>query len=246
MSKKSTAMLKMAKAVSVLLILGTFLFLFVFCVFLPRTTVSNYDTLTKFPEFSWSSLFDGSYTAQLGAYFSDTVFMRDTLKGEYYAELKTWFGKETVIVNEEGEEEIILGNTSRPGDEPEYSDPFVDESDIWDESDEPSAPDSSQDTPSQGTSSSTPSQGTSSEESQTPPPDESSEEPGDLPPEIIQDGIVLLGTRAMEVYYGDPNLNKLPAFAAALNTFAANNPDLNVYSMVIPKAAAFYLDKSPT
>ncbi|MBQ8323955.1 MAG: hypothetical protein IJX82_02250 [Clostridia bacterium] len=246
MSKKSTAMLKMAKAVSVLLILGTFLFLFVFCVFLPRTTVSNYDTLTKFPEFSWSSLFDGSYTAQLGAYFSDTVFMRDTLKGEYYAELKTWFGKETVIVNEEGEKEIILGNTSRPGDEPEYSDPFVDESDIWDESDEPSAPDFSQDTPSQGTSSSTPSQGTSSEESQTPPPDESSEEPGDLPPEIIQDGIVLLGTRAMEVYYGDPNLNKLPAFAAALNTFAANNPDLNVYSMVIPKAAAFYLDKSPT
>ena len=100
MSKKQTALLKLAKAISALLILGTFLFLFVFCVFLPRTTVSNYDTLTKFPEFSWSSLFDGSYTAQLGAYFSDTVFMRDTLKGEYYAELKTWFGKETVVITE--------------------------------------------------------------------------------------------------------------------------------------------------
>ena len=109
MSKKQTALLKLAKAVSALLIIGTFLFLFVFCVFLPRTTVSNYDTLTKFPEFSWSALFDGTYTAQLGAYFSDTVFMRDTIKGEYYAELKTWFGKETIVMTEEGEEEILIG-----------------------------------------------------------------------------------------------------------------------------------------
>ena len=62
MSKKQTALLKLAKAVGSMLILGTFLFLFVFCTLLPRTTVSNYDTLTKFPEFSWSSLFDGSYT----------------------------------------------------------------------------------------------------------------------------------------------------------------------------------------
>ena len=50
----------------------------------------------------------------------------------------------------------------------------------------------------------------------------------------------------MEVYYGDPNLKTLPFFAQMLNTFAANNPDINVYSMVIPKAAAYYLEKSKT
>lgn len=237
MSKKNTALLKMAKAVSVLLILGTFLFLFVFCVFLPRTTVSNYDTLTPFPEFSWSSLFDGSYTAQLGAYFSDTVFMRDTLKGEYYAELKTWFGKETVVITEEGEEEIIIGGINIPSDDPGYSQPDISWGDISlpPDSEEPSGSESSSgggSTSAPDSPSEEPSQGTSSEE-----------EP---PQEIQADSILILGTRAMEIYYGDPNLNKLPRFAEALNTFAANNPELNVYSMVIPKAAAFYLDKSPS
>ena len=237
MSKKQTAWLKLAKAVSALLILGTFLFLFVFCVFLPRTTVSNYDTLTSFPEFSWSALFDGSYTAQLGAYFSDTVFMRDTLKGEYYAELKTWFGKETVVITEEGEEEIIIGGINIPSDDPGASDPEAStggDISLPPDSEEPSGSESS----SGG--------GNGSE------PDSPSEEPSqdtseeDPPQEIQADSILILGTRAMEIYYGDPNLNKLPRFADALNTFASNNPNLNVYSMVIPKAAAFYLEKSPT
>ena len=58
MSKKQTALLKLAKAVGSMLILGTFLFLFVFCTLLPRTTVSNYDTLTKFPEFSVEAVVD--------------------------------------------------------------------------------------------------------------------------------------------------------------------------------------------
>ena len=238
MSKKQTALLKLAKAVGSMLILGTFLFLFVFCTLLPRTTVSNYDTLTKFPEFSWSSLFDGSYTAQLGAYFSDTVFMRDTLKGEYYAELKTWFGKETVVITEEGEEEIIIGGgINIPSEDPGYSEPefsWGGDISLPPDSDEPENPESS-------------SGGGNSSEPDSP-SEEPSQDPGgeDAPPEIIYDSLVILGTRVMEVYYGDPNLNKLPRFADALNTFAANNPELNVYSMVIPKAAAFYLDKSPS
>ena len=217
-----------------MLILGTFLFLFVFCTLLPRTTVSNYDTLTKFPEFSWSSLFDGSYTAQLGAYFSDTVFMRDTLKGEYYAELKTWFGKETVVITEEGEEEIIIGGgINIPSEDPGYSEPefsWGGDISLPPDSDEPENPESS----SEAGNSSVP-----DVPSEEPSQDTSEEEP---PQEIQADSILILGTRAMEIYYGYPNLNKLPRFAQALNTFAANNPNLNVYSMVIPKAAAFYLD----
>ena len=200
MSKKQTAWLKLAKAVSALLILGTFLFLFVFCVFLPRTTVSNYDTLTSFPEFSWSALFDGSYTAQLGAYFSDTVFMRDTLKGEYYAELKTWFGKETVVITEEGEEEIIIGGINIPSDDPGASDPEAStggDISLPPDSEEPSGSESS-------------SGGGNSSEPDSP-SEEPSQDPGgeDAPPEIIYDSLVILGTRVMEVYYGDPNLNKL-------------------------------------
>ena len=238
MSKKQTALLKLAKAVGSMLILGTFLFLFVFCTLLPRTTVSNSDTLTKFPEFSWSSLFDGSYTAQLGAYFSDTVFMRDTLKGEYYAELKTWFGKETVVITEDGEEEIIIGGINIPSEDPGYSEPefsWGGDISLPPDSDEPENPESS------------------SEAGNSSVPDVPSEEPSqdttskEEPEQEIQaDSILIIGTRAMEIYYGDPNLNKLPRFAQALNTFAANNPNLNVYSMVIPKAAAFYLDKSPS
>ena len=250
---KKSLILRIAKVFSVMLLLGVFLFFFVFCVFLPRTTQSNYDTLTPFPEFSFSALADGSYTAQLSAYFSDTVFGRDEIK-VYFAQLSSWFGKETVFVNSSGEEEIVIGNTSDPNeelswDEPESNEnPFDESIPIFNtSSSDESMEESSVDVVSGDTSSAEsnePSQEPSKEPSQEPSKesDESSEE-GTLDAELCE-GILILGNRAIELYYGDPNLNKLPRFADALKSFADKNPNVNVHSMLIPKSAAYYISGS--
>lgn len=251
--KKSSVLLRIAKVFSVMLLLGAFLFLFVFCVFLPRTTISTYDTLTPFPEFSFSALADGSYTAQLGAYFSDTVFGRDQIK-VYFAQLSTWFGKETVFVNEDGEEEILIGNTSDPNEDLSW-DTTTSENigNIFDESDMPHFNNSSNIEISDSSSSdgdetseeSSANNTSSSPESQEPSkaPEESSEEEGPLDAELCE-GILILGNRAIELYYGDPNLNKLPRFADALKSFADKNPNIKVHSMLIPKSAAYYIYRS--
>lgn len=235
MNKKKSPLLHIAKCISVLLMLGTFLFLFIFCTFLPRTTQSRYDTLTPFPEFSFESLFDGSYTEQLSAYFSDTVFGRDHFK-IFYAKMSSWFGKETVFVNNEGIEEIIIGpGTSDPNRKPLVS---TDSSSSNGES-----PFGDSEIPSHGETSSAVTSGEESTASSEGPHDSSEENHGTFNEELCE-GILILGTRAIEIYYGDPNLNVIPRFANALNNFAEKNANINVYSMVIPKSSAYYISAS--
>lgn len=228
----SSLLLRLAKLFSLLLILLVFLVLFVFCTFLPRTTHSNYDTLVEKPTFSFSSLMDGSYTAQLADYFSDTVHNRDSFK-EAYAKIARWFGKETVIVNENGEQEIDIGNFDHLKDESDTSSSTSSVSGNTSTPDTSGADTSSGDTPSVDTSSTETSSVETSSGTET-----SEEGPKE---EIEVDGIFLLGTRAMEIYYGDRNLNRIPSFTETLNAFAASMPNVKVYSMPIPKACAFYL-----
>ncbi len=237
-----------------MLILCAFLVMFVYCVFLPRTTYSNYDSLTPFPEFSFSALADGSYTAQLGAYFSDTVFGKDNLK-VMYSQIKSFFGKETVFVTEDGEDEYLFGDVGDPNKDPLYNESsageIIDISDPGEQSTESSDQTS-------GSESNTPvssdeSESNSSQDESSEEPDHSSDEPSQAPEtseeqgdpfEDLCDGICILGNRALEVYYGDPNCNTLPRFADALKSFANKNPNVNVHSMMIPKSCAYYIAPS--
>ena len=230
-------LLAMSKLFSVLLIAATFIFFSIYCVFLPRETISTNDNIQTMPEFSFSSFFNGEYTKKLSDYFTDSVYNRDYIRQFLYVDFVDLFGEEYVVTTSDGEDEIYLGDT-------QISEPEESKNDDWfyqggtDISIETPA---ESDTESKGEESSAP-------ESQTPDtssaPEISQKPQEEEPPEINAEGILLIGTRAMEIYYGDPNLNTLPFFAQMLNTFAENNPDINVYSMVIPKAAAFYLDKS--
>ena len=230
-------LLAMSKLFSVLLIAATFIFFSIYCVFLPRETISTNDNIQTMPEFSFSSFFNGEYTKKLSDYFTDSVYNRDYIRQFLYVDFVDLFGEEYVVTTSDGEDEIYLGDT-------QFSEPEESKNDDWfyqggtDISIETPA---ESDTESKGGESSAP-------ESQTPDtpsaPEISQKPQEEEPPEINAEGILLIGTRAMEIYYGDPNLNTLPFFAQMLNTFAENNPDINVYSMVIPKAAAFYLDKS--
>lgn len=229
---QNKAALQLARLLGLSLVVVTFLVLFIFCVFLPRTTESDYDDLVEKPKFTLSSLLDGSYTAQMTDYFSDTVFARDRFK-DLYNKLNGWFGRETVHKTENGEDEIHFGVDPGHGDEsPEQS-----------EASNPPPVTGSEATSSQGGESSAESSVASSSGPET---SETSSEPPAVLNEELCDAGTILGTRALEVYYGDRNLNHIPDFAATLNNFAASMPGVNVYSMPVPKACAYYLQSSST
>lgn len=225
-----------SKLLSLVMILATFAFFFVYCIFMPRETISVTDTLMEFPEFSFKEFIDGTYTAKISAYFTNTVHNRDYIRTDLYKDFVGLFGENYVVLTDDGEKQEMIGT---------FSDPTEGEQSEIDWSTDVSKPiiDISWEDP--GESSSVVVSGSDSSDEVIDPP-EQNDPPEEKPPEIQANSIFLLGTRAMEIYYGDPNLRTLPVFAEALNTFAANNPNVNVYSMMIPKAAAFYLEDSTT
>ena len=241
------------KVFCILLLVAVFAFMFVYCVFLPRTTASEYDKdLKTWPEFSLSALFSGDYFSDIMLYFTDTVHGRDRFK-DYNSIIGMYYGiydedGEEFFQREEGDgegntdgdggdlpvdlpdvsggEDLIIGGTSsKPSDESDIS--ANTRGDVSDITSEPSA-DSSEmpsETPDESDTTSQPSSGGMAEE--------------------ISNDILILGTRALEIYYGSEDRSKL--FAETLNAFAEKlDPSVNVYSMVIPKASAYYLKYSET
>lgn len=209
-------MIRIAKIILVSLLAAALVFMFVFTVCLPRTTESDYSTLRTWPEFSFSALFSGDYFADIAAYFTDTVNSRDRFI-DYNTKIKTLYGLK--------EDETIVGPDNSGGIEDQQPD--------W-------TPDASSEAPSvsEGSTASTDeSGGTSSEVS--------SEDPEPDPPAAISGSILIIGKRGMEIFYG--NLNNGKVFADTLNEFASKvGSGVNVYSMVVPKAAAYYLSQSET
>ena len=220
----------------ILLIAGTFLFFFVYTVFLPRATYSNYDVLTPKPDLTAQGLIDGTYTEQFADYFADTVHNRDWFK-DLYASLRDLFGIRTT---DGGEEVIIRDESSEEEPDPGAESSGQTENSTYDNSEETS----------------TPVEISSNESAETSSPDTPSEDSGETskaPVKPAQDdeisGSVLVMTInghvwAMEIYGGDAKLNNIPNYANTLNSFAEKNPDVRVSSMVIPKAAAYYLEYS--
>lgn len=228
--------LNIARFVTILLIAGVFLFFLVYTVFLPRATYSNYDKLTPKPDMTFQGMVDGTYTEQFGDYFSDTVHNRDWFK-DAYAYIRDLFG----IKNNEDEDVIIRDESSEEEPSPALSgDPF--EHSSADNQSEEQSPDVSR--PDNASSADEPEV---SEPTSTDPGPDTSKAPVAENPEI--EGSVLVMTIeghawALELYGGDAKLNNIPNFAKTLNEFAAKNPGVKVSSMVIPKAAAYYLQYS--
>ncbi len=207
----------------------TLLFMFVFCVFLPRETESNYTTLKEWPEFSFDSLFSGKYFKGISDYFSDTIFGRDTFV-DFETKINGLYGLE--------EEEKII--TIRP------------------EESEPDQEQSVTDDTSAETESSQVENSTSSDYSSEAPessfiPDESEPEINSQPEETVPEqggglaeisgSILIIGNRAMEIYYGSEE--RSIRYAEILNNFAEGlDSSVNVYSMVIPKSSAYYLGQT--
>ena len=227
--------LNIARFVTILLIAGVFIFFLVYTVFLPRAEYANYDKLTEKPEMTLQGMVDGTYTEKFGDYFSDTVHNRDWFK-DAYAYIRDLFG----IRANDDEEVVNRGESSEEEPFPALSDDPFSQATSDNQSEEQSY-DVSQGTGEQ-------SQDVSDEpEPSDDPVSNTSKEPVADNPEIEGSVLVMTiegHTWALEIYGGDANLRTIPTFAKTLNDFAAKNPDVHVSSMVIPKAAAYYLQYS--
>lgn len=205
------------------------LFMFVFCVFLPRETESNYTTLKEWPEFSFEDLFSGKYFKGVSDYFSDTIYGRDTFV-DFETKINALYGLE--------EEEKII--TIKP----EESDPDEDESIPDETSAEAESSDIETSTESDYSSEAPESSFTPDEsepEVSTQPEESETEQGGGLAE--ISGSILIIGNRAMEIYYGSEK--GAIRYANILNDFAEKlDPSVNVYSMVIPKSSAYYLGQA--
>ncbi len=213
----------------------TLLFMFVFFVFLPRETESNYTTLKEWPEFSFESLFSGKYFKSLTDYFSDTIYGRDTFV-DFETKINALYGLEEeekliTLKPEESDPEQDQSVNDETSVETESSDVIGGESSDYSEEspDNSFIPDESEPT-------------VSTEPDESSQPDESEPEQGGGLAEI-SGSILIIGNRAMEIYYGSEN--GAIRYANILNKFAEGLDDsVNVYSMVIPKSSAYYLGQA--
>lgn len=186
-----------------------------------RPTVSNIEnrTLAKFPEFNTSTFFSGKYTDEISDWFNDTVPCRDTFKN-ISSNMKNMMGISSGDVKISGTLTAITTaatTTSTPETTPAET------------------------TENEAAASTTPAVTTTPETTTT-------EATTTAPPygDEIADGVYTNGQivvyqdghwRGISMYGGGTG----EVYAKALNNFKADlGDDINVYSMIIPTAGAYY------
>ncbi len=199
----------------------------------PRSTYSESERreLEKFPELTAKSYFEGDFTEGISSWFSDTVPYRDNLT-EMSVALRELSG-----FRQDG---IRLHNVnvgSKPDDTPSTPSTAAPKP-----STTPTAPVTSAN--SSGSPNGNP---PSSEPDDTSAPANGNHEIDPIQQQIYNDdavnitnnGIAVVGTRALMLYGG--NLSVSESYAGVINKFKeALGADVNVYSMVIPTSCEFY------
>ncbi len=199
-------------------------------LFLPRSreSVLEQRELAEFPEYSREALMDGSYTAGISHYFSDTVPMRDRLMEMASAIQEfTGFRSDNIKLHN-----VTLGeNSAEVPDETAavtgisvISDGAVVEDTIPESAEETEIP------------------------AVTAAPDpavtqETAEAQSDDAVNLTNNGIAVVGTRAIMLYGGSFSVGD--DYAAEVEKYKnALGEDVNVYCMVIPTSGEFYCPES--
>lgn len=193
---------------------------------LPRSTesITEKRELAEFPELTPDSYFSGDFAEGVSEWFSDTVPFRDELTG-ISTELRELRG-----FRQDG---IRLHNVgSVQNSTPEQSTPELPEKP------QQSAPEQS--TSEQSAPTAEQSAVTERPVITTAAPDEN--QPEDINPDdsvtITNNGIAVVGTRALMLYGGSYSVGE--RYAEVVNKYKQALPDVNVYSMVIPTSCEFY------
>ena len=188
----------------------------------PRSTESERELrkLKTFPEFTAEALFSGSYTADLCEYFADTVPFRDDLTA-MAADISDLNGIK---------QEIQLHNVVIP--------PVTEAPAQTTAKPVESAPVESEPDEAQGDAS-LPEQTEPAPEGNTPIEEVDTPVSSDDAVNIINNGIAVVGDRALMLYGGSYDVGK--RYAEVINKYkAALGSDVNVYSMIVPTSVEFY------
>ncbi len=213
---------------------AVFLFMFIFTVFLPRTEISDYSILKEWPKFSLESLFSGEYFSDVIYCFTDTINSRDRFI-DFETKINDLYGikddEQLYVVYEESD--ISTDDiTSENEDFTEESNTSMNESSEISDISESSLP-NSEDESSISVENDEPNEDSS---------DFSEDTPEDVNPEM-SGTILIVGTRAIELYGG--NTSGAERYAKILSEFADRlDKNVTVYSMVIPKASAYYVEQA--
>lgn len=218
--KLSPRRLKQFCLINVVVIIGLLLSLFLCAMFLPKPKISTVEKrdLAAMPTFSLSALFSGQLTRDLEAFFSDTFPLRE------------WFVTFSSVVDEgKGIRFEGMRVVAPSGGETQDIPPSV-TSAIQDIANgnvpKLQAPES-------GASSKDETENTDGEWKET---DE------DVISGTVNNGTAIVNGRAMSLYGGSHESAR--KYAAALNKFHEELPDVQIYDMIIPTAAEFYLPKA--
>lgn len=193
---------------------------------LPRSTesITEKRELAEFPELTPDSYFSGDFAEGVSEWFSDTVPFRDELTG-ISTELRELrgFRQDGIRLHNVGTVQTSTPEQSTPEQpgEPQQSAPEQSTS----EQIEPTAEQPAV---------------TERPVITTAAPDEN--QPEEINPDdavtITNNGIAVVGTRALMLYGGSYSVGE--RYAEVVNKYKQALPDVNVYSMVIPTSCEFY------
>lgn len=204
---------------------------------LPRSTKSDIEqrNLAQFPEFSWESFLNGSYTNGITEYYDDTVPYRDTIKkaianiqGLYGIEFENaeFHGQLAVVTEESDDEETAPAETTTAAAETTTE---------------------VQTTAAESTASveTEPAATTVTAASTTEPPS-TEKNVNEIADGVITNGQVV--TKLSDGHWWGISLfggGKGKVYADALNRFRKElGEDINIYSMIVPTSGEYYLPES--
>ncbi|MGN1118791.1 MAG: DHHW family protein [Oscillospiraceae bacterium] len=191
---------------------------------LPRSTVSESERreLAEFPEFSAESFFSGEFTEGVAKWFSDTVPFRDFLT-ERSVQLRELTG-----FRDDG---IKLHNVTVPAESETESAPKPSTTSAVEKQESVPVEDN--------TSAPAATTATSTEAANHEIAEVEQEIPADENVSIKNNGIAVVGTRALMLYGGSYSVGE--TYADVMNLYKEIlGDDVNVWSMIIPTACEFY------
>lgn len=179
----------------------------------PTESAEENRMLAEFPEFSAEALLDGSYIEDVMYYYEDTVPGRSVFK-QLISDIETFKGLQT-------DDDVTF---------------YGDISQIVQETEEETTEETT--TEEATTEEASAQNGTTATTAVTTTVTTTTTEEEDLVE--VGDGIVIVGTRAINVYGG--SYTRGEAYAASLNSFHEDlGDDVQIYSLVAPTAVSFYL-----
>ena len=204
-------------------------------ILLPRSDESELErrTLAKLPEFTKESLLSGNYTEEMTVFFSDTIPMRDRLM-EISSVLQEFTGFRSNNIKLHN---VTIAENTEPVYMPETTSAPVTEAIIQTvrEAQEKAAPEESKPAETAVPGSVSEPETMELPETEAPPEDDNVN--------ILNNGIAVVGTRALMLYGGNFSVGE--AYADVIGKYkAALGKDVNVYCMVIPTSAEFYCPAS--